>query len=717
MSISNIHGFIYEKDAHGIAIVTMDMDGSVNAMNAQYRKAMSETVDKLYSEVSLSGVVFTSAKTTFFAGGDLKEMLSVPVGEEEQQFHQIQSIKHDLRRLEQLKVPVVAAINGAALGGGFEICLACNHRIMLNHSKVVIGFPEVTLGLLPGAGGVVRSVHMLGMEKSLPHLLEGRNLGPKAAIEAGYVDTLIDDAEKLIEAAKMWIKSHSDDWQQPWDKKHHTIPGGDVWHPNIISMLATAPAVLFKKTRGLLPAPERILSLVGDVLAVDFETALRIESRALAYLITTPQAKNIITSMFFQMNAIKRNASRPKNIEPTKVKKLGILGAGMMGQGIAYAAAVAGIDVVLKDISKSAAEKGKKYTEKLLDKDTSKEELTIQQKDDILKRILPSESSQDLIGCDLIIEAVFEDMALKKKVIAETREVVGENVIFATNTSTLPITQLANATLAPERFIGIHFFSPVDKMPLVEIICGERSSEQTLAIAFDFVKQIRKTPIVVNDSLGFFTSRVFGTFMDEGARLLMDGLDPVLIESLAKQIGMPVGPLAVQDEVSQELSKKAADTHRKMGVFCSLGDNSINVIVSERLIKEFNRGGRYHGGGYYNYAEDGSKAIWPVLYSLYHRPEVEISYQDIKDRILFRQVIESLKCLQEGVLRNVADGNVGSLLGIGAPKWTGGFIQFVNTYGLDNFIKRCDELVLLYGERFHAPQIVIEKAAQHQYFD
>jgi 3-hydroxyacyl-CoA dehydrogenase/enoyl-CoA hydratase/3-hydroxybutyryl-CoA epimerase len=717
MSTNNIHGFIYEKDANDIAVVTMDMDGSVNAMNAQYRKAMSETVDKLYSEVSLRGVVFTSAKTTFFAGGDLKEMLSVRAGEEEQQFQQIQLIKHDLRRLEQMKVPVVAAINGAALGGGFEICLACNHRIMLNHPKVVIGFPEVTLGLLPGAGGVVRSVHMLGMEKSLPHLLEGLSLGPKAAIEAGFVDTLVDDADGLIEAAKTWIKSHFDDWQQPWDKKHHTIPGGDIWHPKIINMLAMAPAALFKKTRGLLPAPERILSLVGDTLAVDFDTALRIEARALAYLITTPQAKNIITSMFIQMNAIRRDASRPKNIGPNVVQKLGILGAGMMGQGIAYAAAIAGIDVVLKDVTKGAAEKGKQYTQKMLDKGISKGQLTAQQKDDILQKIKPSESYQDLIGCDLIIEAVFEDLALKTKVIAQAQEVVGEKVIFATNTSTLPITQIANSILLPERFIGIHFFSPVDKMPLIEIICGERSSEQTLAIAFDFVKQIKKTPIVVNDSLGFFTSRVFGTFMDEGARLLMDGLDPVLIESLAKQVGMPVGPLAVQDEVSQELSKKAAATHREMGVFCSLGDNSANVKVSERLIKEYSRGGRYHGGGYYDYAEDGSKAIWPELYSLYHKPEVEISYQDIKDRILFRQVIESLKCLQEGVLRSVADGNIGSLLGIGAPKWTGGFIQFVNTYGLDNFIKRCDELVSLYGERFVAPKIVVEKAARHQYFD
>jgi 3-hydroxyacyl-CoA dehydrogenase/enoyl-CoA hydratase/3-hydroxybutyryl-CoA epimerase len=717
MSTGNIHGFIYEKDAHGIAIITMDMDGSVNAMNAQYRSAMAKTIDRLYSESPLNGVIFTSAKATFFAGGDLNEILSIPAGEEEQQFHQIQSIKHDLRRLEQLRVPVVAAINGAALGGGFEICLACNYRMMLNQSDVVIGFPEVTLGLLPGAGGVVRSIHMLGMKKSLPYLLEGRSLGATEAIEAGYVDVLINKPEELITTAKTWIKANADNWQQPWDKKEHRIPGGDVWHPEIVNMLAIAPAALFKKTRGLLPAPERILSLVGDTLAVDFETALRIESRALAYLITTPEARNIITSMFFQMNTIKRNASRPSHIHMTKLKKLGVLGAGMMGQGIAYAAALVGIDVVLKDINKSEAIRGKEYTEKLLNKSISLGKMTTQQKDEILLRITPSDSSEDLIGCELIIEAVFEDMVLKKKVIAEAREAVGENVVFATNTSTLPITQLADAAITPERFIGIHFFSPVDKMPLVEIICGERSSEETLAIAFDFVKQISKTPIVVNDSLGFFTSRVFGTFMDEGSRLLMDGLDPVLIESLAKQVGMPVGPLAVQDEVSQELSKRVANTHRQMGVFCSLGDNSANVEVSERLIDEYNRGGRYHGGGYYDYAADGSKAIWPELYTLYHKPEIQIPHQDIKDRILFRQVIESLKCLQEGVLRNVADGNVGSLLGIGAPKWTGGYFQFVNTYGLNNFIKRCDELVSLYGERFHAPQIVVEKAAQHQHFD
>ncbi|WP_439136046.1 3-hydroxyacyl-CoA dehydrogenase NAD-binding domain-containing protein, partial [Pseudomaricurvus sp.] len=657
-----IHGFIYEKDADGIVTITMDMDGPVNAMNSQYREAMQATVTKLQSESGLTGVVLASAKSTFFAGGDLRELSSVPKGEEEAQFRMLEDkIKAPLRGLEKLEVPVVAAINGAALGGGLEICLACNYRMALNSPKVQIGLPEVTLGLLPGGGGVVRSIHLLGLETALPFLLEGTRLNAAKALKVGYINELVDDADKLVDSAKAWIKANPDAWTQPWDVKGHTIPGGDASSQAVLNILSMAPPMTIKKTRGLLPAPERILAVAGDTVTVNFDTALRIESRGFAFLNTTAEAKNIITSGFFQMNSVNGGAARPKDIEPTKVKKVGILGAGMMGQGIAFSSASAGIEVVLKDISVEAAEKGKAYTAKLLDKQIQRGRKTEDDKAKLLGLIKATNDYADLQGCDLIIEAVFENIELKNNVTKEAEAYLAEGGVYGSNTSTLPISQLAEASAKPENFIGIHFFSPVDKMPLVEIICGEKTSDETLAKAFDYTRQIRKTAIVVNDSLGFFTSRVFFTYLDEGARLLTEGIDPVLIDAMGKQVGMPVGPLTIQDEVSQELTRKAAETHRDMGVLGSKSDCHVSIDVCEKLISEFSRGGRYHGGGYYEYAEDGSKAIWPKLYELYHKPDVTIANQDMKDRILFRQVIESLKCLQEGVLRSVAEGNVGSL--------------------------------------------------------
>lgn len=711
-----IHGFIYEKDADGIVTITMDMDGPVNAMNEQYRQAMAEVPAKLEQEDGLTGVVFASAKSTFFAGGDLKELSSVPKGEEEPQFRMIEDkVKLPLRRLEKLEVPVVAAINGAALGGGLEICLACNHRVAWNSRKVIVGLPEVTLGLLPGGGGVVRSIHMLGLEKALPFLLQGTKLNPQKALDAGFVNELVDDVEQLVPAAKAWIKANPDAWAQPWDKKGHKIPGGDVWNPAVTGVLSVTPAMTFKNTRGLLPAPERILAVAGDTVATDFDTACRIESRGLAFLITTKEAKNIITSGFFQMNKINGGGSRPKDVAPTTVKKVGILGAGMMGQGIAYSSAAVGMDVVLKDISVEAAEKGKAYSAQLLEKKVSRGRMAEADRDAFLSRIKATDDYADLQGCDLIIEAVFENVELKAKVTKEAEPFLAEGGVFGSNTSTLPITGLAEASAKPENYIGIHFFSPVDKMPLIEIICGKQTSDEALAKAFDYARQIKKTAIIVNDALGFYTSRVFGTYMDEGACMLEEGLDPVLIDAMGKQVGMPVGPLAVQDEVSLELGRKAKETQIEMGVFGSVSNTEASGRVIDTLIGEHQRGGRFHGGGFYEYPADGEKYIWPGLYDLYRKADAEIPYQDMKDRILFRQVVESLKCLQEGVLPTVADGNVGSLLGIGAPTWTGGFLQVVNTYehndliGLEAFKVRCDELAAAYGERFAAPAILLEK--------
>lgn len=719
----NLHGFHYQKDAQGIVTITMDLDGPVNAMNAQFRQAYAATVDRLCSETHLQGVIFASAKPTFFAGGDLKEMLTCQPGEENTYFEMVEHIKSYMRRVEHLQVPVVAAINGSALGGGLELCLSCNYRIASNKSNTLIGLPEVTLGLLPGGGGVVRSIHLLGLQKALPLLLEGKRLRPKEALEIGFIDALVENDSDLLDAAKDWIDNHPDgQWQQPWDRPKHRLPGGDIWHPVIQQTLAAAPAMLFQKTRGLLPAPERILSVAADVMTVDFDTAQRIESRAFASLVPTKEAKNLISGGFFQMNKINSGASRPRDIDRKKIQKLGILGAGMMGQGIAYSAAAAGIPVVLKDVSLEAAEKGKSYSTQLMDKRIGRGRSTQHDKEALLGLITPSEHMADLADCDLIIEAVFEDLELKHRLLAEVEPYLADKGVLASNTSTLPISLLAQAVNQPERFIGIHFFSPVDKMPLIEIIRGEASDDTTLALAFDFAQQIRKTPIVVNDSLGFFTSRVFSTYLDEAARMVLEGIDPMLVDNLGRHVGMPVGPLTVQDEVSQQLAVRIADTHKAMGVFGSKADTSANAELCSRMVNEFNRGGRHHGGGFFDYTE-GQKTLWPGLREHFTLAGQGAIAEDIKDRLLLRQVLESLRCLEEGVLSSVADGNIGSLMGIGAPTWTGGFIQMVNTYsykshyGAAALAVRCDELATCYGERFTPPDILRQAVVNGRVFN
>ena len=704
--------FQYQKDADGIVTVTMDMTGPVNSMSAEFNPVMKETVKKLEKEEGLTGVVFASAKKTVFAGGDLNSLLATTPEQTQDFFNNIEDMKADFRRLEKLPVPVVSAINGAALGGGFEICLMTNYRIAYNHKSVQLGLPEVGLGLLPGGGGVVRMVNLLGLQNALPFLLEGKKVTPEKALKAGMIHETVDSLDALIPRAKAYIleqKGNEAAAVQPWDVKGFKIPGGDANSPKLAQVLMGAPAMLAKKTRGLLPAPEQILDCAVEATRLDFDTAMTIESRGLAHLAVTPEAKNMISTYFFQMNKVNGGASRPQGVEPQLTKKVGVLGAGMMGQGIAYVSAMAGIEVILKDISEESAEKGKAYSERLLAKRVANGRMTEEKKAAVLALIKPTADDNDLQGCDLIIEAVFENIELKNKITQSTEKFLAEGGVWGSNTSTLPITQLAEASSKAENFIGIHFFSPVDKMPLVEIICGDNTSDVALAKAFDYTKQIKKTPIVVNDSLGFFTSRTFGTYFDEGARMVTEGVYPVRVDNLGKAIGMPVGPLTVHDEVSQELSRKAFETWSDMGVMDKWGEQDSLRKVINFLTVENGRGGRHHNGGYFDYSADGGKTIWPQLVDQFYKSDVEVSDEDIKDRLLFRQVIETLKCLQSNVLRTVADGNVGSIMGIGAPVWTGGFIQFVNTYGLENFQTRCGELAAKYGERFVCPQIVEDK--------
>jgi 3-hydroxyacyl-CoA dehydrogenase/enoyl-CoA hydratase/3-hydroxybutyryl-CoA epimerase len=711
--------FDYEKDSNNIVTVTMDMDGPVNSMSDAFLPLLEETLGKLEADDDLAGVVLASGKSTFFAGGDLNMLCAVTEETVEAFFDGMCATKAAMRRLEKLHAPVCAAINGAALGGGLELALSCHHRIAWNNRSVQLGFPEVTLGLLPGGGGNVKAVYLMGLMAANEYIVEGKRVAPEKALASGLIDAVIEDKDELLSAAKQWLLANKDDESartQPWDTKGYKIPGGNIRNPQVAQMVTMGAPMIRKNTRGLLPAPEKIFDVAVQALTVDFETAMRIESRGLAELALTPQAKNMINTFFFQMNKVNGGASRPKDVPPQKTEKVGILGAGMMGQGIAYSSAMVGIEVVLKDISLDAAVKGKAYTQALLQKRVDKGRMTSEKMAQVLSLIHPTASDEDLDGCDLIIEAVFENMTLKHQMTRDLEPRLADGGVWGSNTSTLPITQLAQASQNAENFIGIHFFSPVDKMPLVEIIMGEQTGDMALAKAFDFTKQIKKTPIVVNDSLGFFTSRTFGTYLDEGVRLLVEGMKPLRIDNLGKAVGMPVGPLTVYDEVSLELSRKASQTWNEMGLSVGDDDRSITAGVVETMVGDYGRGGRYHGGGFYEYGADGSKEVWSGLAELYGATTSPLSDADAKDRLLFRQVIEALKCLETGVLRTVADGNIGSIMGIGAPAWTGGLLQFVNTYGLQNFIDRCASLSAAFGERFQAPAIVAEKLAKGETF-
>jgi len=695
----------YEFRPGGAALITIDMqDSPVNVMNDAFSVMLDEVLAKLEADkASLKGVILTSAKQVFVAGGDVTKILQLRENGAEAGYAFVEGLKAQLRQLETLGVPVVAALNGSALGGGLELALAAHHRVSLDDPKIQFGFPEVGLGVLPGGGGIVRSVRMLGLMKALPLLTEGRRLNPVQALEIGLVDELVTNSDALIERAETWIAANADA-TQPWDRKGYRIPGGDMFTPQNAGAMASFPSMIFKKTRGLLPAAERILNVAAEGTQVSFAAACEIESRGFAELLMTPPAGNLIRTMFIQMGEIASGASRPPIEGKNKVATLGVVGAGMMGRGIAYSAALAGIGVVLKDVTVEAAENGKAYSQGLLDKDVAREKRTVEQRDAILARIHATADMADLSSCDMVIEAVFEDVELKHGIFRNIEAVLPASAVVATNTSTLPISLLAKGSQRPDKFIGLHFFSPVDKMHIVEIICGEATSPETLAKAYDFVQQIKKTPIVVNDSRGFFTSRVFSVFIDEGDRLLKDGVDPVVIENLARQAGMPVGPLAVQDEVMMDMLLRTFRANQALDA--ELNDDYAKVyeICGELCDTMSSRGrpGRSAGAGFYDYAADGSKVLWPGLADLFGG-KTEMAHDDIRDRMMYRMVIEAARCLHEGVVNNVRDGNVGSILAFGFPVHTGGVYQFVRSAGVDVFMARAQELAQAFGERFEPP--------------
>jgi 3-hydroxyacyl-CoA dehydrogenase / enoyl-CoA hydratase / 3-hydroxybutyryl-CoA epimerase len=543
---------------------------------------------------------------------------------------------------------------------------------------------------------------LLGLLGAQPYILESKLFSPREALELGLVQALVPDATALRAAALAWIAANPQA-QQPWDAKDYRMPGGTPANPKIAGMLAVAPAALKQKTRGLYPAPEYALACMVEGAQVDFDTALRIESRYLAKLIVSPVAKNMINTFFFNMNAIKAGQSRPKWEGRFQPKKVGVLGAGMMGGGIAYAQASRGIATVLKDVSQDKAEAGKAYSAKITQPRIEKGRMTPLEQQALLARITPTESARGLQGCDLIIEAVFENRELKAKVTKEAEAMLAPGGFFASNTSTLPITGLAKASARPEKFVGIHFFSPVDKMKLVEIIRGQASDDETVARAYDYVQALGKIPIVVNDARGFFTSRVFGTFVMEGAAMVGEGIPAPVVEQAGIQAGMPVGPLAVLDETALSLSVHVLDQTR--ADVRAEGQTYIATpgeLLVERMVKEFDRNGRAAGGGFYEYPQEkgAKKFLWPQLKELFEQPGVEWNLQDLKDRLLYRQSVETARCLAEGVLTSVHDANIGSIFGIGFPGWTGGAMQFIYGMGIAAFLHRAEVLASKYGPGF-----------------
>jgi 3-hydroxyacyl-CoA dehydrogenase/enoyl-CoA hydratase/3-hydroxybutyryl-CoA epimerase len=712
----------WDQGADGVVTLVLDDPAqSANTMNDAFVDSLEAVVERLETErEQLRGVIITSAKKTFFAGGDLRDLIRATPDRAAEVFASGLRVKRLLRRLETLGRPVVAAVNGAALGGGYEIALACHHRVALDASGVKIGLPEVTLGLLPGAGGVVRTVRLLGIADALLKVLvQGTQYTPRRALEAALVHEVADSPEDLLARARAFIDANPDA-RQPWDTDGYRIPGGTPATPKFAANLPAFPANLKKQLGGApYPAPRNILAAAVEGAQVDFETAQVIEARYFTELACGRISKNMIQGFFFDMQTVNSGASRPDGVTPRTVRKAVVLGAGMMGAGIAYACARSGIDVVLKDVSLEAAERGRSYSVGLLDKAVAKGRMTPRQRDEVLARITPTADPADAAGCEVVIEAVFEDPAVKHKVFQEIQQVVAPDALLCSNTSTLPITMLAEGVTRPQDFVGLHFFSPVDKMPLVEIIRGERTGDEALARAFDLVRQISKTPIVVNDSRGFFTSRVIGQFINEGVAMVGEGVDPSSVEQAAAQAGYPAKVLSLMDELTLTLPRKIRDESRR-AVEEAGGTYQPHPAeaVIDRMVDEFGRPGRSGGAGFYEYEGGRRTGLWPGLREHFGKPGAEVPLEDIKERMLFAEALDSVRCLEENVVVSVADANVGSLLGIGFPGWTGGVLQYINGYegGLPGFVARARQLQAAYGDRFAPPQLLLDKADRGETF-
>ncbi len=691
------------KIENDIIILSLDYrEKPTNIINEKFIDHLETIIEEITRADQAKGLIITSQKKEFMAGADLKMI------QDQEEANAVTDLSLRLnktfRMMETWSKPVVAAINGTALGGGLELALACHHRIAVNHPRLRMGLPEVTLGLTPGGGGTQRLPRLIGIQASLPYLLEGKKITPLKAREIGLIDDLAESLEEMIEKAKAFI-SQNPETSQPWDRKGYQIPGAGIQSPKGYQILSAAIAMTKEKTYGNYPAPLNILSCIYEGLQLPIEQALQIESKYFGATATTPEAKNIIRTLFFSLNECKKGLERPKR-EAQKIKKIGILGAGMMGSGIAYASAKTGIEIVLKDTSKEIAEKGKAYSTQLLDKGIQRGHWNEEYKQKFLNLIQATDQISALEGCDLVIEAVIEDREIKAQVIQETEKVLADTAIFASNTSTLPITSLAQQSQKATQFIGLHFFSPVDKMPLVEIILGKETGDQALTISFDYVTSLGKIPIIVNDGRGFFTSRVFTTYITEGISCLAEGITPALIENAGKAAGMPIGPLAVADEISLDLI-----FHVLRQTIEDLNEEAIDrgtYQIVTKFVTQFKRLGKKSQKGFYEYPLEGKKILSPILSKEFPLQEKQPSCDEIQKRLLSIQVLETLRCIEDGILRNTRDADVGSLLGWGFPAYTGGVISYLDYRGIDNFLHDCQKFSEKYGKRFQPPKILIE---------
>lgn len=686
-------------DTDGIALAQIDVsERPMNVLTPELQNELSALIDRVRDDATIKGLVITSGKSNgFIAGADLKDLVQLhgryTAAEVVTQF----DLSQIYRRLETCGKPVAAAINGLALGGGLELCLACHHRVLVDHPKAVVGLPEVKVGLLPGAGGTQRLPRLIGIPAALQLMRDGTPVAPAQALKLGIVHALAA-ADAVVDQAKAWVRSNPEA-KQPWDVKGFRVPGGaGCLAPHAMETFGAGTSRMIRDTQRNQPAPIAIASCVFEGTIVPIDTGLRIEAKYFAKLATGAVARNLIRTSFINKGAAEKGMRRPAGVARRSVSRLGVLGAGLMGGGIAHVAAAAGIDVVLLDATQDRADDGKKYSERLLRKALDKGGLDEARMQAQLARIHATTDYAALRGCELIVEAVFEQREVKRDVTQKAAAVVGAETIFASNTSTLPISGLAEAWPQPERFVGLHFFSPVERMPLVEIIRGRKTGDEALALAFDFVSQLRKTPILVNDSPGFFTSRVFGSYVDEGQVMLLEGVDPVLIEHAARMAGFPVGPLAVTDEVGIALQLKV----HEQAVADKLPERFQRRLAIEVIHRMLDRGraGRRAGGGFYEYPESGKKRLWSGLSELFPRAATQPDVEVLSQRLLGIQALESLRCLEEGVIEHPVDGDLGSVFGIGYPAWTGGCLSYIDTLGYANFVAQCDRLAKRFGSRF-----------------
>ncbi len=701
----------FTLDQQGIATLSWNMPGrSQNVLNGESCDALFAAIERVISEDAVKGILMTSAKPDFIAGGDLEWLLSANRASE--LFERVMSLHRSLRKLETCGKPVAMALPGMTLGGGLEVALAGHYRVAADNPKARFGLPEVTLGLLPGGGGTQRLPRLIGIQKSLPLLLEGKRLNAADALKLGILDAVVE-AGSEVQAARDWLLAQQDKKQQPWDIKGYKIPGGAVSSPAVQQVFVASNAMLRAKTFGNYPAPVNILSCIYEGLITDIDTGLQTEARYFVETVMSPEAKNMIRTLFFSMGEANKLAARPAGVPLQKYRKIGVLGAGMMGAGVAYVAAKAGLQVVLIDMAQEAADKGKAYSQALAAKQVERGQLVQDKAQALLDRITPTTDYALLQGAEIVIEAVFEDRAIKADVTKKSEAVIAVDAIFASNTSTLPITGLAEASARPANFIGLHFFSPVDKMPLVEVIVGKQTSQETLARSLDLVKALGMTPIVVNDSRGFYTSRVFSTYVLEGLTMLTEGIAPALIENAGLMAGMPVGPLALTDEVSSELIYKI-DKQARTDLGSNYRSRPGHEVAAQMV--ELGRIGKKAGKGFYDYPPGGKKHLWSGLGELFPRAPDQPDVQQLIERLITVQTVETVRCMEEGVLTTARDADVGAILAWGFPVFRGGPLSWVQTVGVPQFVTQCERLAQQYGPRFAVPALLKAMAERGERF-